>query len=250
MIRLTLSSRSISSDAPQPAAATELEPAMESAVVVVESTAASEESDADERIVQSDTSQGASTFDCAESDSPDDSSHDDASKPSEMAAKRRRFSWRAAVAYVVLPVLAMLLAVGVGFLRWKDSTAHESDNARIESVQAATDSTIKMLSYKPESVEKDLASVSDRLTGSFRDAYSQLIHDVVIPGAKQKRISATATVPAAASVSASPSRAVVLVFVDQTIIVGDDAPSSTASSVRVALQKVGNRWLISDFTPV
>ena len=40
-----------------------------------------------------------------------------------------------------------------------------------------------------------------------------------------------------------------LVFVNQTVIVGNDAPTVTASSVRVTLDKVGDRWLISKFDP-
>ena len=73
---------------------------------------------------------------------------------------------------------------------------------------------------------------------------------MVIPGAKEKGIAAVATVPAAASVSATPQKAVVLVFVNQTVTVGQDAPTDTNSSVRVTLEKVGNRWLISEFDPV
>jgi len=34
------------------------------------------------------------------------------------------------------------------------------------------------------------------------------------------------------------------------VIVGQDTPTDTASSVRVTLDKVGNRWLISKFDPV
>jgi Mce-associated membrane protein len=107
-----------------------------------------------------------------------------------------------------------------------------------------------MLSYKPDSVDKDLTTARDRLNGTFRDSYTQLIHDVVIPGAKQKQILAKATVPAAASVSANEKHAVVLVFVNQTITVGNDPPTDTASSVRVTLDKVGGHWLISQFDPV
>ena len=43
---------------------------------------------------------------------------------------------------------------------------------------------------------------------------------------------------------------ILLVFVNQTTIIGTDAPTATASSVRVTLDKIGGRWLISDFTPV
>jgi Mce-associated membrane protein len=77
-----------------------------------------------------------------------------------------------------------------------------------------------------------------------------LINQVVIPGAKQQQISAVATVPKVGSVSADSSDAVVLVFVNQAVTVGADAPTSTASSVRVTLEKTGDKWLISEFTPV
>jgi phospholipid/cholesterol/gamma-HCH transport system substrate-binding protein len=61
---------------------------------------------------------------------------------------------------------------------------------------------------------------------------------------------AVATVPGEASVSASENRSVVLVFVDQTITVAGGAPSNTASTVKVSLDKIGDQWLVSGFDPV
>jgi Mce-associated membrane protein len=43
---------------------------------------------------------------------------------------------------------------------------------------------------------------------------------------------------------------VALVFVNQTVVVDKDPPSASASSVRVTMDKVGQRWLISGFDPV
>jgi Mce-associated membrane protein len=43
---------------------------------------------------------------------------------------------------------------------------------------------------------------------------------------------------------------VVLVFVNQTVSVGNGVPTDTASSVRITLDRVGDRWLISKFDPV
>jgi len=165
-------------------------------------------------------------------------------------ATRPRLAVRRALVFVLLPVLVMLLAGGVGYLKWAKTVQRETQTARIESVQAATDSTIKILSYNPDTVDRDLDAAQDRLTGSFRDSYTELTHTVVIPGAKQKKIAAVATAPAAASISASPNRAVVMVFVNQTIVVGNGAPSSTASTVRVTMVRRDDRWLISDFTPI
>jgi Mce-associated membrane protein len=42
---------------------------------------------------------------------------------------------------------------------------------------------------------------------------------------------------------------VVLVFVNQTVVVGSSAPTDTASSVRVTLDRVDDKWLISAVDP-
>jgi Mce-associated membrane protein len=172
--------------------------------------------------------------------------NDTAEAPVERSS---RFSWtRLLVAG--LPVLALSLALGVGYLKWLDGTARESHAAAEVSVRAASESTIAILSYKPETVDRDLKAAAERLTAGFRQQYTQLVNDVVAPGAKQQHITAVATVPAAASVSATGKHAVVLVFVDQTTTMGNDAPTQTTSSVRVSLEKVDGRWLISQFDPV
>jgi Mce-associated membrane protein len=171
-------------------------------------------------------------------------------EPEDVPPRKRRSGVRRALVFGLLPGLAMLLAGGVGYLKWQRATDVETRSARIESLQAASESTVRILSYSPDTVDGELQAARDRLTGTFRDAYTQLIHDVVIPGSKEKKISALATVPAAASISASPNRAVVMVFVNQSITVGNDPPSTTASTVRVTMDRRDNHWLISDFTPI
>jgi Mce-associated membrane protein len=162
---------------------------------------------------------------------------------------RRRINWRRAIAYGVLPAAALLLASAAGFLKYQHDSIGNTGPAQ-ESVRAATDGTVALLSYRPETVQKDLDAAKGRLTGTFLDAYTKLTHDVVIPGAQQKQIAAVATVPAAASASATATHAVVLLFIDQAVTIGKDAPTDTASSVRVTLDKVDGRWLISQFDPV
>lgn len=190
--------------------------------------------------------------DDVESDEPRDATDVEApAEPAKAPTERGgRFSWARLLAHWVLPALALVLAVAAGYFKWLDGSAQESCTAATQSVRAATDSTVALLSYRPDSVDRDLAAATDRLTGGFRDQYKQLVGDVVAPGAKQQHITAVATVPAAASVSATESHAVVLVFVDQTTTIGNDAPTQTTSSVRVTLDNVRDRWLISQFDPV
>jgi Mce-associated membrane protein len=168
----------------------------------------------------------------------------------ESVAAERRFRWTRAITYGLLPALALLLAPAAGYLKWQDASAQGSQVAGADAVRAATDGTIALLSYKPETVEKDLEAARSRLTGTFLNAYTSLTHDVVIPGAKQKQVSAVATVPAAAPVQATAEHAVVLLCVNQAVVVGQDTSTTTASSVRVSLDKIGGRWLISKFDPV
>lgn len=168
----------------------------------------------------------------------------------EVAPRRRQVKWPTVLAFGVLPASAVILGALAGFLKWQDSSHREAQAAAAESVAIARDTTAAILTYKADTVEQDLNAVRDRLSGSFLDAYAKLIDGVVIPGAREKKISAAAQVPAAASVSATPAHAVALVFVDQTVTIGNGAPTSSASSVRVTLDKVDGRWLVAGFDPV
>ncbi len=175
---------------------------------------------------------------------------DDAAAGDPEPSRRRRLDWSRVVAFGLLPVLALLLGLAAGFLRWEFSSKHDAQVAADESVGVARDATVAILSYTADNAEKQLLGARDRLTGAFLDSYTDLVKNVVIPGAKEKKISAQAKVPAAASVSATPDHAVVLVFVDQTVTVGNDAPTNTSSSVRVTLDKAAGRWLVSGFDPI
>ena len=220
------------------------------------------EKESDAVPVDAESATGADVVTVAE-ETTDDAEHDTGqSAPAEESGEDRggeyrspakpprRISFSRLLVFAVLPGVVLSLAGTAGYLKWQSASLRASQAADIESVAVAKDGTIAMLSYQPDTVEKDLGAARDRLTGTFKESYTQLTHDVVIPGAKQRHISAVATVPAAASVSASPTHAVTLVFVNQTVTVGSDAPSATASSVRVTLDKVGDRWLISGFDPI
>jgi Mce-associated membrane protein len=172
----------------------------------------------------------------------------DGEEPTATDARPRRYL--RAVVFLVLPLVGLGIAAGAGYLKYQATSMHEAQAAAADTIRAASDTTVKMLSYRPDTVERDLGAAQDLLTGNLRKDYTSLTHDVVIPGAKQKQISAVATVPAAASVSTTADHAVVLVFVNQTVIIGADPPANSTSSVRVTLQKQDDRWLVSSFDPI
>lgn len=163
-------------------------------------------------------------------------------KPSVAA---HRATWSRMLIYGLYPGLALILVLAVGLLKWQDATSREADIARNESVRAAKTSAVALLSFQFGTVDKDVEAARDRLTGQFRDTYTQVTNDVLIPNAKQQRVSAVANVAAAASESATHDHAVTLVFVDQTVTAAGSPPANTTTGIRVTLDKVGDRWLVS-----
>jgi len=165
----------------------------------------------------------------------------------ESANRSRRMR---VLVYVVVPLLALVLAAGAVYTYVTYLYLPKRDDAaRTASVQAAKDGAEKLLSYKPETVRQQLTDARALTTGPFRAEYAQMTQGV-IPGAEKNHISAITTVPAAASVSVSADHAVVLVFINQTVVVGDKPPTNTPTSVQVTLDREGGKWLISGFQTI
>lgn len=154
------------------------------------------------------------------------------------------------LALAVLPTAAVGLGATAGVLYWQVVADRETAAAVGDSVQAARSTAARILSYQAATVEQDLSTARDELTGPFLDSYTELVNTAVIPAARQRQISAIAEVVGAASISAAPAHAVVLVFINQTTTAGRDAPTVYPSTVRVTLDKVDGRWLVSGFDPV
>ncbi|HTX93412.1 MAG TPA: hypothetical protein VME67_00420 [Mycobacterium sp.] len=168
----------------------------------------------------------------------------------ETTRERRRINWSRVLAFGLLPGFAMLLALALGYFKWVDGAADDLARARAESVRAAAEDTVALLSYKADSVEKDLGAARERLTGDFKDAYTALTREVVIPGAKERHITAVAKVSAVAPISTTANHAVVLLFVNQTVTIGEGAPTDTQPVIRTTLDKVNGHWMVSHFDPV
>lgn len=89
----------------------------------------------------------------------------------EPRRNRLRVNWSRALIYAVLPALALLLTLGAGYAKWIDSSARAAQPARVDSVHPAAEGTAALLSYRPETVEKELHAARDRLTGEFQNSY-------------------------------------------------------------------------------
>jgi Mce-associated membrane protein len=206
--------------------------------------------------IEPDTSEAteSDTPEVTESDTPEVTEPDVAEPEDtpEVAEPEPRagIPWARVLAFGVLPALALILAISAGGLKWQVNEARQADAARTESLQAARSTVALMLTYDPAKIDQQLAEARNLLTGPFRDTYITMTNDIVIPGAKQQGITAVASVPGAAIESVDKNRAVTMLYVNQKVSVGGQMPTDNLSTVKVTLDKVGDRWLVSQFEPV
>jgi Mce-associated membrane protein len=210
-----------------------------------------DESDADE-------SSGATEVTESAADVTDDATDDDADQkaPSEPSDSIARRSVRTVRARVGVILLAAALVASAGVAAWLYFNQYRPDSetdaaASHVALDAAKNGTIALLSYSPETLDKDFAAAKSHLTGDFLSYYTQFTEQIVTPAAKQKSVKTTASVVRAAVSELHPDSAVVLVFINQNTTSKENPDGAfAASSVKVGMKKIDGTWLISSFDPV
>lgn len=153
-------------------------------------------------------------------------------------------------------LLAAALVASAGVAAWLYFQQYRPDQqtndaASTVALNAAKNGTVALLSYSPESLDKDFAAAKSHLTGDFLSYYTQFTEQIVTPAAKQKSVKTTAAVVRAAVSELHPDSAVVLVFINQNTVSKENPDGSfAASAVKVGLKKINDTWLISAFDPV
>jgi Mce-associated membrane protein len=160
----------------------------------------------------------------------------------------RSANWRI-IALPVLVVAAMTLAGWVYFAQYRPDQQTD-DAARQAATKAAEGGVVAVLSYSPDTLDRDIANAKSHLTGNFLAYYKRFTQAIMADAAQQKQVKTTADVVEAAVSELRPNSAVVLVFVNKTTSSNQQSPSMTPATVRVTLTKVNGSWLISEFDPL
>ncbi|MFG3495632.1 hypothetical protein [Streptomyces sp. NPDC047928] len=160
---------------------------------------------------------------------------------------------RAVTAILALLVVAGLAATTFLGLRYHD--ARRTDEARTAAVAAARKAAPVILSYDYRHLDRDFAAARRHLTGGFLDEYGKTTKAVVAPTATKYQgvVKATVAKPPGADasaavsvVSASPDKAVVLLFMNQvTNSTQVTAPRVDLNRVRMTVVRTENGWKIS-----
>jgi len=180
----------------------------------------------------------------------------DEDSPRRTKRERRDWSRLPRKVKVVPATLILLLLTSAGVATWLYFERYQPNRQTDPSVaqavvSAASEGTVALLSYSPESLDKDFATAKAHLSGDFLSYYNQFTEQIVAPAAKQKSLKTTAHVMGAAVSELHPDSAVVLVYVDQSTTSKDKPdPSMGASSVLVSMTRINGTWLITKFDPV
>ena len=157
---------------------------------------------------------------------------------------------------LVLSVLVVLAAAGVGTLWWQaergSATVAPSgtlvgDDARTEVLVAGADLAQRTLSYDYKTLANDMEVARARMTPSFRKQYDTTMAEVRANTTKNKIVLQTVAV-SSAIISATEHKARVLVFVNQTTTAGTGKNANQQAlqnSLVITLTRGGGDWAIS-----
>ncbi|MGH3317460.1 MAG: hypothetical protein ACRDO0_15070 [Nocardioidaceae bacterium] len=157
----------------------------------------------------------------------------------------------------VLGVLAGLLVAALaldGFVAWREvsqrnaeeASARALHSALIQSPSVAEQAAVPVLSYRYDTIDKDLAEAQRYLTDEFRPGYTASI-GLVRREASRAQVTVEAEVLSSGVVEASGNRAEVLLFVNQTTTSpARSEPTTALNRVVFSMVRRDGTWKVAD----
>lgn len=175
-------------------------------------------------------------------------------------AMMRRFSSRVAtrvrrsprMTLTVLGSLSLVLLLAGGSFLYLNIDRGQSEQARQQAKIAGERDVTTLLSYDHNTIAQDIDQRSQLLTGRFKSDYTNLVHNVIIPGAQQQQLTTSTNVARSSVVrSDGADRVRLMLFLNQTTKMGGNPnPVSNGSRVEVGMQRIDGKWAVSELAPV
>lgn len=149
--------------------------------------------------------------------------------------------------FLVPALIGALIAAlaGAGFFGWKFWQQHQLDQAREAAQRAAVSYAQVLTSVDSNNVDENFKQVLDGATGEFKDMYSKSsveLRQLLI----ENKATAHGVVVDSAVQSASKDKAVVLLFVDQSVANTKlPDPRIDRSRMKMTLEMVDGSWRAS-----
>ena len=160
----------------------------------------------------------------------------------------RRVATRRRISIPVLVLTLLTLVAGAVTAKvWLDVRSQsQAEDARRSGLEASRDAARLLFSYDYRTLDKDFATGRRLTTGSFRIDYDKTTTRVVADVAQRYKAVVKANVINAGVVSATPSRVVTVVYVNQvTSSTQVKGQKVDLSRVRMTLVRVDGVWLVT-----
>ena len=121
---------------------------------------------------------------------------DDSSEQTERTGRSEARTRRRVKPVPVMLISLLLISGGAAtWLYFKQYRPDKQTDASVASavINSASDGTVALLSYSPDSLDKDFAAAKSHLSGDFLSYYNQFTEQIVAPAAKQKSLKTTAS---------------------------------------------------------
>jgi Mce-associated membrane protein len=149
---------------------------------------------------------------------------------------------------VIMGFVAVALAVALALTLMALGNRNAVGQARTSALASARTYAAELASYNYRTLSHDFGLVVSHSTPAFRHSFIQT-SNALKKTLTQYHATAKAKVVSAGVVSASPTQADVLVFLDQTVSnTNAKTPSTDRSQVDLHLVKVNGNWLINTVT--
>jgi Mce-associated membrane protein len=170
----------------------------------------------------------------------------------ESRRERKPGSWRTFTAAAVAALLLIGAALWLGLQTWSYPDVRNQDKverAERSASSAAERAATAILSFKYTTLDADLQASTKFMTSKFADTFTGTFESLAAPNAKKTKATVVAKVLSTAVVTASDSRAEIMVFVDQTTTstANSGQPSVALNRTTFDMVKQGDTWLVDDF---
>lgn len=164
--------------------------------------------------------------------------------PPKAESGGHRISFRRRLAAVV----SVVVLAGAGYGGWLLYQHHETDIAGAQALAAAEKYVLTLTNFDsihPDPAEeKDMDYLLDGATGEYKDMYAKS-QAKLLKLQVEKKAAGRGTLVDSAVKSAGKDKAVVVLFVDQSVTNTDQPdPQLDRSRIRATMYKVDGRWLV------
>ncbi|GAA1460408.1 hypothetical protein [Williamsia maris] len=157
-------------------------------------------------------------------------------------------STRVRIVGAVMVVLLLAGAVAATVLGLRYAGSRSDEDARSAALDAGKRYASVMFGFTPADVDKNVAQAKAALVGNARTTYDGIMSSSDLSAeVKKQNVRSAVSIQEAGVVSSNGDRAVVLIFMNQSVTRGQtELVRVEPSRVQYSMRKSGGRWVIDD----